>query len=528
MKITIIGGGPGGLFLASLVKERHPGTSVRVYERNAPEETFGFGVVFSGATLSHLRENDRAGFDALFSGARQWPGIEIHRDEDSWSCGGIGFSAIERRLLLRRLSERTLAAGVGLEYDTEVLPGDERLLDADIVVAADGANSRYRDRYTSVAQPSVSTSTAKFIWFGTTARFSSMTFLFERTQHGWFAAHVYPFNDQLCTFVVETDAETWHASGLDAFDVSQAPGPSDEASAQFCQALFSKHLGDGTIVTNNSRWASFRTLRNRSWQLDNRTVLLGDAAHTAHFSVGSGTKMAMEDALELAGQVGHCLAATPVPDALRAYESVRRPSVERIQSASVPSLRWWENFGIYAEHLGQRFPAHFLTRSGRVGVGRLETSDPGFVASVSQAVLGTSDPRAVLRESYSAEDMTLPRVVHASLAPDGLVVSTEGVEYTIPVVSADSPAEIDDAVAAMPPQTSLIAVVKGRDDSTATQQGLAEQLRLTRGAGTVLVMDRDDEDAIVTTLFAGRADVVAVLDATSPVSTAGVFAGSAR
>lgn len=544
MKVSIVGGGPGGLYLASLIRERITGASVEVFERNQPEATYGFGVVFSEPTLRNVVAGDPDGFDSLFATARRWPGIDIRLKDRSYRAEGNGFAAIERRTLLRTLLDRARASGAVVHSSREVSPGDPALAGADIVVVADGGNSLWRRSNESALGASVEDATAKFIWFGSTTVFDGMTFLFEENADGWFAVHAYPYNHEQSTFVVETDEATWRRAGLDAFDVTQPPGPSDEASAAYVEQLFAKHLDGGHMVLNNSRWASFRTVRTNRWRVDERTVLLGDAAHTAHFSVGSGTKMALEDALELAGQVSAVAAGKDLQTALADYERIRLADVRRIQNLARPSLFWWEHFGEYAATLPpSQFAFHFLTRSGRVGRQRLAKGDPGFVAQAVADIAG--DPTADgLRMSYSlGSESLVDRVValdsgrHAATVDDGrlalpdlrgslaagdsaTVASAEGlpaITWTCVPTRLDAvSSHLSELIASM--EQDAVVVVEAAPPTgdavldvaaAVAQRRTCELLRLNYGHSCVTVLASLDADLAESLVLAGRADLVA-------------------
>ncbi|WP_182481168.1 FAD-dependent monooxygenase [Nocardioides immobilis] len=545
MKVSIVGGGPGGLYLASLIRERTPGASVEVFERNEPEATYGFGVVFSEPTLRNLVAGDPGGFDALFATSRRWPGIDIRIKGRSFRAEGNGFAAIERRTLLRALLDRARAAGAVVHSARDVAPGDPVLADADVVVVADGSNSLWRRSHEATLGASVEQATAKFIWFGSTKVFDGMTFLFEKNADGWFAVHAYPYNDKRSTFVVETDQATWQRSGLDAFDVTQPPGLSDEGSAAYVERLFAKHLDGGRMILNNSRWANFRTVRTNRWRIDGRTVLLGDAAHTAHFSVGSGTKMALEDALELAGQIDAVAAGKDLQTALADYERIRLADVRRIQSLARPSLSWWEHFGEYATALApSQFAFHFLTRSGRVGRRRLADGDPGFIARTVADIAG--DPsRDGLRMSYLLGcEPFVDRVValdagqHAATVDAGrltlpdlrggvpaggyaTVASAPGlpkIVWTCAPTRLDAvSAHVSDLVTATEPNAVVVveAAPPGDDaggyaETAVAQRRTSELLRLRHGHATIAVLAGPDADLAESLVLAGRADLVAV------------------
>jgi salicyloyl-CoA 5-hydroxylase len=545
MKVLIIGGGPGGLYLASLLRERTRSIEVTLYERNRAQDTFGFGVVFSEPTLRNVREQDPGGFEELFGEAVRWPGIDIRIRGQVWRCEGNGFAAIERRRLLGLLTERARWAGVKLCDQTQLRPGAPELADADVVVIADGVNSAWRTAHAARLGASVQTSATKFIWLAVTTVFDGMTFAFEENEHGWFAAHAYPYNDERSTFVVETDEATWRTAGLDAAQLTGQPGESDQASADYLRRVFAHHLDGGRMVVNNSRWASFDTVRTARWRLDERTVLMGDAAHTAHFSVGSGTKMAMEDALALAGRLAEAeFGATDVDDALGAYETQRRAEVSSVQDAAGPSLSWWEHFGEYAQLPPAQFACHFLTRSGRVGVERLRRSDPDFLARSLRTQFGDETTRVLDRRltvpgaeasarlaALHPADQPCPPVgtgvlatqdLAAKVAPGrtGRVTGAGGVPMAW-WCAPHRPADVEAFVDAHRGELAEAGVVfvdaapegrsqQGDGEARLAQQRVCEVVRLRHGRVVAMVRRRPAADEAASLVLAGRADVVAV------------------
>ena len=393
MKVTIIGGGPGGLYSAILLRRAIPDAEVTVLERNAPDDTFGFGVVFSAATLAELEDADPVSYDRMASAWARWDPVEVRYRNEVVRAGGNRFAAISRHVLLRLLQERAEELGADLRFHTEV-DGPDRYADADLVVAADGLNSVTRRRHEAVFGPSTQVEGSTFIWLGTDKMFDAFTFIFAETEYGPFQAHIYPFSDDRSTFIVECTREVWRAAGLDATDPSTlAPGDNDEHTIAFLQELFADHLDGHTLIGNNSRWLDWTTVRNRRWRHGN-IVLLGDAAHTAHFSIGSGTKLAMEDAIALAQAVarhGHC----DLDLAIDAYESDRRPMVDRVQEAARESLAWFDR---YPRYLGAKagmggagegfdaptFAYSLLTRSSRVDHDNLRRRDADLVLALDR------------------------------------------------------------------------------------------------------------------------------------------------
>jgi 2-polyprenyl-6-methoxyphenol hydroxylase-like FAD-dependent oxidoreductase len=492
MRIACVGGGPGGLFLATLVKATDPTAEVTVFERNRADDTFGFGVVFSDATLAGIHDADPVVRDALTRYGVHWDAIEVRLKGERFQCGGMGMAAIARKTLLGVLQQRAVDVGVTLRFETEV--DLEDLADFDLVVAADGANSRIRERLASVLEPTVETAAAKFIWFGTTYHFEGLTFVHERGDDGVFAVHGYPISPDVSTFIVETDRESWLGAGLDEFDVSQPPGPSDLKTKQYLEKLIAEQIEGHPLLVNNSRWGSFRTRRTERWHHGN-VVLLGDAVHTAHFSVGSGTKMAMEDAVALAAALA---AHDDLPAALAAYEESARPSVDKIQGSARPSLSWWEHFGRYHDTLEPwQFAFHFLTRS--ISGGKLARRDPAFVAA-TRAAWHAEHGRAPLETPFRSAGLDVPgRLLDVDGIRDrGLWLEAPGSEQELPAALAS----LHSGVLAGP---AMVAIHGG---SRLTRTLLAEEARLVARTPAMVVDDELTPDDAETLLLSGRADLV--------------------
>jgi anthraniloyl-CoA monooxygenase len=373
MKIVCIGGGPAGLYFALLYKKARPDAQITVVERNPPGVTFGWGVVFSDETLSYLEENDRPTHEAITKRFAHWDAIDIHVAGECLRSGGHGFSGIARRELLAILHDRCQELGVVVEWRTEVDDYEavvERLGGADLVVACDGVKSRIRERHADVFRPSVDIRKARYIWLGTQKTFDAFTFYFEENEHGMFQVHAYRFDENTSTFIVECDEASFFAAGLDRMSVEQ--------SIAYVERLFGKHLGGAKLLANKSAWAPFQTIKCEKWSHRN-VVLLGDAAHTAHFSIGSGTKLAMEDAIALVA----ALEAEPaIPTALEAYERQRRPVVERVQKAAQDSLLWFENVKRYRRMDPTQLAFSLLTRSKRITFDNLKLRDAAFAEHV--------------------------------------------------------------------------------------------------------------------------------------------------
>jgi 2-polyprenyl-6-methoxyphenol hydroxylase-like FAD-dependent oxidoreductase len=418
LRTAVVGGGPGGLMYALLAKQRHPGHQIDVYERNPQGATFGFGVVFSERTLGGFAAADPALHAAMSSAGVAWEDIEVRQSGARLRCGGHGFSAIARKTLLQLMQDRAQEVGVRVHFETEADPA--ALEAADLIVAADGVNSVVRERRRTAFAPAFEQGDARYIWFATRQPFDALTFVFADDEHGQWGLHAYPFEDGTSTFIVETDEATWRRAGLDQVG-ELPPGQSDLVSLRYCQRLFAEHLGGHELLENNSRWLTFRTLRCDAWR-DGNVVLLGDAAHTAHFSVGSGTKMAIEDAIALADAVAE---ASEIGGALARYEARRRPAVERIQAAARPSLIWWERFRHLRGRSPEQFAFHFLTRSPAVTRGRLLRRDARFVRRVDGWAATSSDAATPLAASLALAGLRLPSrlVVTAASVPDPVVAA---------------------------------------------------------------------------------------------------------
>ena len=519
MRIACLGGGPGGLLAALLAKRGDPGREVTVFERNRAGDTFGFGVVFSDSTLDGIDAADPVLRRALTEHGAHWDPIEVRLRGERWRFGGNGMAAVARRTLLSLLQQRAAEAGVEIRFSVPTQPDDLLAAGYDLVVAADGANSLTRSRLGAAFGPSVATATAKFIWFGTTYPFDGLTFVHERSPHGVFAVHGYPIGNGVSTFIVETDEPSWRAAGLDGFDVGHPPGPSDHVSRVYLEKLFAEQIDGCPLLVNNSRWGNFRTWRTQRWRhRTGRTAvaLLGDAAHTAHFSVGSGTKMAMEDAIALVAALdaaGPSPSADAVDAALARYEAARRPQVTRIQDAARPSLSWWEHFGRSYEHLPPwQFAFHFFSRS--LPESKLRLRDAGFVDSVREAwriAHGSEDP---LRTPVTIAGVRQPdRVVSVweggvQLAAGVLLLRPRsdhwGVQVTAPDTEAGLGRAVEDAARGLAAGACLVAVGGG---TALTRRLVSEAARLEHGAVTLLIEDGSD-DAARTAILSGRADLI--------------------
>lgn len=523
LRVAVVGGGPGGLFLATLLRRSSPDCTVSVFERNRADDTFGFGVVFSDRTLAGIHQADPVLLEGLEGHGVHWEDIEVRLKGERIRCGGNGMTAITRRTLLLLLQQRAGAMGAQLHFGHAAGLADVR--DYDLVVAADGTGSTIREQLEPAFGSCVETARAKFIWFGTEYLFDALTFVHERGPHGVFAVHGYPISAAASTFIVETDEDTWRAAGLDRFDPQTPPGPSDLTTKAYLEELFAAQIDGASLLVNNSRWGNFRTRRTSRWHASGPghppVALLGDAAHTAHFSVGSGTKMAMEDAVALADS----LARHPgdLPGALADFQAAAQPSVDAIQSAARPSLSWWEHFGRYHDAFEPwQFSYHFLSRS--IGDARLSRRDPEFVAACH------GDWRA----RHGAEPLDSPltgpiplprRTGTVRTGADGtellvtgaapLALRTEppvpgaapwAAQLRAPADESGLPAARDDAARLVRAGAALVAVSEG---TPLTRVLLSEHVRLTLGVPSLLVDPTADRDAALTTVLSGRADAVA-------------------
>jgi anthraniloyl-CoA monooxygenase len=392
VRIAVVGGGPGGLYFAALAKQLAPGTEITVWERNAADDTFGFGVVFSDETLGGIEHADAEIYRAMEREFARWDDIDVHVKGQTITSGGHGFAALSRRRLLQILQQRCADLGVTVHFRTEAPDTHALVAGYDLVVAADGANSPTRAAFADAFRPDLDVRRCRYMWLGTDLVFDAFKFYIEQTPHGVMQIHGYPYDATGSTFIVEMNDQVWRDAGFAALAPPVLPpGTSDEASIEKIRELFAGVLDGHAVHANNSKWVSFGTLRCASWRHGN-VILLGDAAHTAHFSIGSGTKLAMEDALALAA----CLHEQPTLDkALAAYEAERRPVVASTQRAAQASLEWFENLGQYTDQEPEQFAFNIMTRSRRVTHGNLRLRDPEFAARIDTWFAGHEKRRGM-------------------------------------------------------------------------------------------------------------------------------------
>ena len=422
MNVVCIGGGPAGLFFAIQLKLADPTHRVTVYERNRADDPFGFGVVFSDATGHNLAAADPVTFEAMQRHFAHWDDIDIHYQGQVLRSTGHGFSGISRRALLEILATRCAELGVDVRFGCEVAD-PEAFPDADLIVAADGFNSAVRERYREHFRPHVDMRPNRFVWLGTTRPFPAFTFYFKHDRHGLWRVHAYRYEEGGSTFIVETTEATWRAAGMDAADEAR--------TVAFCEELFREELEGHRLIANRSIWRQFGVVTNERWhhivpggpgRKPIPIVLLGDAAHTAHFSIGSGTKLAMEDAIALAA----ALRAEPdVPTALERYETERRPAVASLQRAARVSMNWFESTERYMGTEPIRFAFNLLTRSLRVTHGNLKVRDPEFVARVDEWFAGEAERQSgiAVPRSPAPPPMFTPFRVRGLVLKNRVVVS---------------------------------------------------------------------------------------------------------
>jgi len=446
MRIVCIGGGPAGLYFALLMKKLDPSHPITVVERNRPYDTFGWGVVFSDATMEGMRVWDPETADAIEVAFNHWDDIELHFKGHVIRSGGHGFVGIGRKKLLNILQARCEALGVELLFETEV-DSDEDFPDADLVIASDGVNSRIRQKYAKVFQPDIVTRPNRFIWLGTTQLYDAFNFHFEKTEHGWFQSHVYKFDDQTTTYIVETPEHVWKAHGLDTATTEQ--------SIAFCEKLFARYLGGHPLLSNarhlrGSAWLNFQRVRCRNWHHFNgksHVVLMGDAVHTAHFAIGSGTKLALEDAIGLArlfkqAQEAGGGGAADIPAVLQRYQAEREVEVLRLQNAAWNAMEWFEVVGTrYCDQLDpEQFMYSMLTRSQRISHENLRLRDARWlegyerwfarsaaVQAGTDVPLSAQEPAASVARERSAlkppSPMFTPYKLRGMTVPNRVVVS---------------------------------------------------------------------------------------------------------
>jgi anthraniloyl-CoA monooxygenase len=376
MKVHILGGGPAGLYFAILMKKAWPQTRITVFERNKPDDTFGFGVVFSDQTLEAFESYDRETYRQIVGHFAYWDDIEIHFRGTTHRIGGNGFCGTSRSMLLKILERRAHSLGIEVKYQSEADPAKTNIRGADLVVAADGINSRTRELFKDKFKPAIELRPNHFAWMGSKRPMDAFNFFFRETGHGIFIAHCYQYQPGRSTWVMETDPETFNRAGLDKLD--------EDGSARFLEGVFKEELDGHKLITNRSIWRNFPTIRCERWTHDN-IVLIGDAKATAHFSIGSGTKLAMEDAIALYNAF-QATGGRDVPAALKHFESARRDEVEKTQHSADVSLVWFEHVKRFWNMDPTRFAFGLMTRSKAITYDNLALRAPEFVREADKLV----------------------------------------------------------------------------------------------------------------------------------------------
>ena len=373
MRINIIGGGPAGLYFAILMKKASASHQIGIYERNGPNDTFGWGVVFSGKTLANLRAADEVSHAEITKQFEAWDNVDVVHRDAKISIHGNSFSGIARLQLLKILQRRAEELGVEVAFHSEIQDVDSLRADCDLLLAADGVNSTVRLRYAEQFQPELDFRANRYIWYGTSQLFHGLTLTFRENNAGVFAAHSYKFSPTTSTFIVECDPQTWDNAGFESM--------STEQTLDYLGDVFAKDLDGHKLLSNNSKWINFLLVKNRNWFFEN-VLLIGDALHTAHFSIGSGTKLAIEDAIALAESFQQ---TADVSEALTHFTQTRRPVIEDYQSAAFESMRWFENAASYMHLTPIELAYVLMTRSGRVTYEDLKRRSPDFINQYEQS-----------------------------------------------------------------------------------------------------------------------------------------------
>ena len=374
MKINIIGGGPAGMYFGILMKQADVTHDITLYERNGPDDTFGWGVVFSGKTLANLRAADESSHAEITRDFEAWDNVDVVKDKEKISIHGNSFSGIARIRLLKILQRRCEALGIGINFRNGVNDIESLRRNSDLLVGADGVNSTVRQAFADRFQPSLSTRPNKYVWYGTNHLFHGLTLTFRKNGAGVFAAHSYKFDKTTSTFIVECDPQTWSNAGFASMN--------DEETRVYVAEVFARDLHGQPLLSNNSKWINFVLVKNANWHFEN-VVLLGDALHTAHFSIGSGTKLAMEDAIALK----NCFDRAPdVASAVQEFQRTRKPIIEDYQSAAYESMVWFENARDYMHLSPMELAYSLMKRSGRVDDEELRKRDEEFFENYKKSV----------------------------------------------------------------------------------------------------------------------------------------------
>jgi anthraniloyl-CoA monooxygenase len=503
-RAAVLGGGPGGLYAARLLKLADPGSQVDVYEQGLPDKTFGFGVGLAAGTQRNLRAADAPTLDEILR--RGWPHEMSMRVGDQVArLPNANVRAIGRATLLAILQQHAADAGVGLHFGTRMTADGA---DADLVVAADGVGSATRSALAGRLGVRIDTGTALYLWCGTDFALGSAMFAPVTTGHGTFVTHAYPYAADRSTFLIETDEQTWRRAGFDATTDATPPDESDRASLAYLEDAFRDRLGGHGLIGNRTRWLRFRTVRCGRWH-DGRVVLLGDAAHTAHYSIGSGTKLAMEDAIALVSALD---AASTLEQALEAYEAGRRPAVEHLQAVAARSQRWWDSFPQRMQLPVSQLLVSYMTRAGKVSLTRFAESTPQVVQR-SLADYSGAAPGHLAGDDLVDWVISQPLPLGQAVVPDraslpgGAVPDLEVTEPDAWGAKADG--LVDQVASWLADGAAAVRLTGAGDrDSVLDRLDLAERLRLNLGA-TVIVRAPDLYRAdLAAGLVSARADLI--------------------
>lgn len=482
--VAVLGGGPGGLYAARLLKLRHPDADVVVYEQGHPDKTFGFGVGLASRTQRNLRIADAASLDAI---------VEVaYPHEMSMQVGDSvarlpqrNLLAIARTQLLAVLQAQAEDAGVRLQFGVR---REVSSLTADLIVAADGVSSAARTEFADQLGVSVDTGTGLYLWCGTEFALPSAIFVPETTEHGTFVAHAYPYAPDRSTFLIETDETTWRQAGFDRTTDQTSPTDSDEVSLRYLEEVFAGPLHGHTLVGNRTRWTRFRTVKCGSWHHGN-VVLLGDAAHTAHYSIGSGTKLAMEDAIALATAIDE---SPDLATALATYEERRRPAVAHLQQIAHRSELWWESFPQRMDLPVEQLMLAYMTRAGKVDLDRYTHSAPAVARDGLAAYAGVQPdevPDTGIVEWILGRSLAHRRALYPTrIADSELRCATTTVTVEVDLDSAWG-VEADELVSNAPVAETLWLTGPPDRSSVLTRLDIAERLRLRTGTNSLIVVD---------------------------------------